>query len=135
MRSVVLGAAHTSSLRAQAEIANADAALAALSKWEEQEKGKENPEKKTLILISSVMTWARTPPKSEGDGEDAERVAISDENFKDRRALPAYKANLSCERAVRTSGYRPRASRQLPCSHPACCKRRFRRFTKRTPRT
>ena len=41
----------------------------------------------------------------EGEGEEAERLPISDTEFKERRAHPAYKANLTCERTVSGLGF------------------------------
>lgn len=76
-----------------AEIEAATKAIETLSKAE-----LETP--KTFILVSSVLTWARTPVEMDGDDEDATRLAISDVDFKKRRAHPEYKANLSCERTV-----------------------------------
>lgn len=76
-----------------AEIENANQAIELLSRSELDKP-------KTFILISSVMTWARTPAEMDGEDEDASRLAISDEDFKKRRAHPAYKANLTCERTV-----------------------------------
>ena len=53
-----------------------------------------------LTYLDCLMVSGAVVRSQDGDGEDAERLAISDEDFKKRRAHPSYKENLSCERAV-----------------------------------
>lgn len=75
-------------------------AIAAATAAIETLAGAELAKEKTFILLSSVMTWGRTPPEMEGEDEDAERVEISDTDFSKRRCLPSYKPNLTLERLV-----------------------------------
>ena len=81
----------------------------------------EGAKEKTFVLVSTAMTWARTPAETEGEEDEEEpptRLEVSDEDFKKRRAHPAYKGNLTLERAVRAVSLRFAPSLSAPPAPP-----------------
>jgi adenylate kinase len=89
------------------------AATAAINTLTEVELSKEV----TFILLSSVLTWGRTPAELEDpDAEEVERLTISDADFGKRRCLPTFKPNLTCERLVYKASKKEHLKTFVVCS-------------------
>ncbi|XP_037072908.1 adenylate kinase 7-like [Pollicipes pollicipes] len=58
------------------------------------------PKRKTFILISTVMTWAKTKPVDPDDPD----TPFTEEDYRRRRAHPHFQEHLKCEKTTFASG-------------------------------